>query len=129
MHIPLLFYQKKLEYKVKKNMSVGEINNYNKLLFIDYYSDVRHLYQKNQHLPKDFIDEYHDNDKLNQIWEFIYNLSPFEKRIMYLKYNYFFNEQKTNKIISELMCCSGETIRKTLISIKGKIRNEFCNIF
>ena len=117
---------KKIRKQSKKNMTAEGLYNYNNLLFTDYYSDIRHLYQKNQHLPKDLIEDYHNYDKINLIWIFIENnLSPFEKRMMKLKYNYFFNEEKNNIVIAELMCCSRETVRKTLILIKEKIYNEF----
>ena len=44
----------------------------------------------------------------------INNLAPFSKRIMYLKYDKDFNKIRSNKIISHLMCCSEENIRKNL---------------
>ena len=120
---------KKIRVQSKKNMNQDEINAYKKLLFIDSYSDVRHLYQKNQDLPNNCIENYYLYDRINTIWMFIEdNLSPFEIRIMKLKYNYFFTEQKNNMVIAELMCCSRETVRKTLISIKEKLCDRFCNI-
>tara|TARA_B100000524_G_C23624545_1_gene360982 strand:+ start:180 stop:920 length:741 start_codon:yes stop_codon:yes gene_type:complete len=121
---------KKIRKQSKKNMNQEEIIAYKKLLFIDSYSDVRHLYQKNQDLPNNCIENYYVYDKLNVIWRFIEELPPFEKRIMYLKYDYFFNDQKNNMIIADLMCCSRETIRKTILSNQKKIEEKFCvNIF
>ena len=54
-------------------------------------------------------------DELNvEMWRKINNLAPFSKRIMYLKYDKDFNKIRSNKIISHLMCCSEENIRKNL---------------
>jgi hypothetical protein len=52
-----------------------------------------------------------------KIWENINNLDPFSKRIIYLKYDIDFNKVRSNKIISELMCCSEETIRKKNLEV------------
>ena len=41
--------------------------------------------------------------------------SPFRKRILYLKYFLHENRVLSNKHVAELMCCSEETVRKTLL--------------
>ena len=53
--------------------------------------------------------------------ENIYNLEPFSKRIMYLKYDIEFNKIRSNKIIAVLMCCSEENVRKTLYETLQKL--------
>ena len=61
-------------------------------------------------------------DSNNELWIKIENLDPFLKRIFYLKYDFEFNIIRSNKHISELMCCSEENIRKNLVkTIKGII--------
>ena len=60
-------------------------------------------------------------EKIEKIEKITKNLSSFSKRIFYLKYNYNSNFILSNKNISELMCCSEETIRKKLEEIKQKV--------
>jgi RNA polymerase sigma factor (sigma-70 family) len=60
------------------------------------------------------------NDYFN-IWETINTLSPFQKKILQYKYNFYFEKIRSNKDIAELMSCSEEWIRinikKSLLSI------------
>jgi len=50
------------------------------------------------------------------LWKKINNLSSFQKRIFYYKYNFFFEKVRSNKEISFLMSCSEEWVR---INIKN----------
>jgi len=45
------------------------------------------------------------------LWEKINNLSSFQKRIFYYKYNFFFEKIRSNKEISKIMSCSEEWVR------------------
>jgi hypothetical protein len=60
------------------------------------------------------------NEEEEKYKNLVNNLSPFSKRILYLKYDYNSNLILSNKNISKLMCCSEETIRKKLEEIKQK---------
>ena len=40
--------------------------------------------------------------------------SSFRKRILYLKYFFYYNRVLSNKHVAELMCCSEETVRKSI---------------
>ena len=51
-------------------------------------------------------------DKQKKIWDFINKLDPSISLYANLKYDYEFIEIRSNKEISHLMCCSGETVRK-----------------
>jgi len=48
------------------------------------------------------------------LWEKINNLPPFQKRIIYYKYNFFFEKIRSNKEISVLMSCSEEWVRMNI---------------
>jgi hypothetical protein len=67
-----------------------------------------------ENVPKDSLlldDEYFS------LWLLINQLSGFQKRIMFLKYNYYFDKIRSNKEVANLMCCSEELVRTNLISI------------
>lgn len=48
------------------------------------------------------------------LWVEINRLDPFVKRLFYYRFDYLFNIKRTNREISELMCCSEEHVRKTI---------------
>jgi DNA-directed RNA polymerase sigma subunit (sigma70/sigma32) len=54
------------------------------------------------------------NDIFIQIWLKINELDTFKKRIMALKYNFFFEKIRSNKEVSELMGCSEEWVRQNI---------------
>jgi RNA polymerase sigma factor (sigma-70 family) len=54
------------------------------------------------------------NDIFIQIWLKINELDTFKKRIMSLKYNFFFEKIRSNKEVSELMGCSEEWVRQNI---------------
>jgi len=62
--------------------------------------------------------------KINSIWNKIYTLKPYSIRIFKLKYDYNLNKILSNKKISELMCCSEETIRKDLNKTIEFLKNQ-----
>lgn len=53
-----------------------------------------------------------DIDKYLCVWKYIDTLEPFQKRIVYSKFNFQFDVIRTNKHISLLCGCSEETVRK-----------------
>jgi DNA-directed RNA polymerase specialized sigma subunit len=54
-------------------------------------------------------------EKYKNLWDKINSLEPFSMRTFHLKFDEEFNIIRSNKEISILMCCSEETIRKTLL--------------
>lgn len=112
---------KKYRMKSKLAISKKELKQYKALLKINLFCKYQPYY-----LNCILINKYSENiqsllDKKYEMNEIIYKLknikNPFLKRIIYLKY--FYNKKKlTNKQISNLMCCSEETIRKHLLILK-----------
>lgn len=49
------------------------------------------------------------------VWQFVDTHDAFTKRVIWLKYDYEFKVQRSNKQIAELMCCSEETVRKSVV--------------
>jgi RNA polymerase sigma factor (sigma-70 family) len=106
--------------KSKKNLTPYEKEEYKKLLEIDLRSEVSHWHGK---LEQNHICE--NLEDYRMIWEKVNKMDPFVKRIVYLKYDYEFQIIKSNKVISELMCCSSETIRTNLNKFKEEINRTF----
>jgi hypothetical protein len=67
------------------------------------------------------LDNINTIEKYKNLWEKINNVDLFSKKIIYLKYDYEFNKIRSNKHISELMCCSEENVRKNLVKTIIKI--------
>jgi hypothetical protein len=57
-------------------------------------------------------------------WEYVNELDVFTKRIVWLKYDYEFKTQRSNRILAELMCCSEETVRKAITRFSDEMRQE-----
>ena len=119
----LSILSKKIRIKSKKTLSKTELIKYKKLLNINLsvlYEpwQIDSIFQKNEDILNKLHEKYEEIEKLN----FLYNeLSPFTKRILYLKYYFYQNKFLSNKHISNLMCCSEETIRIQLLEVKEKI--------
>ena len=62
-----------------------------------------------------------DIDNYSCIWEYVDKMSPFQKRILHLKYNFYFEKIRSNKEISILMACSEEWIRQNIVLIISKL--------
>ena len=111
-------------------------------IFIDeaHHINKPEIYQDMDEDIKDEDDKYDENikddnnddeDILNKIHgkyeemeklRLLYNdISPFTKRILYLKYNFYQDKILSNKHVAILMCCSEETIRIHLLEVKEKI--------
>jgi len=62
------------------------------------------------------------------VWQFVDTLDAFTKRVIWLKYDYEFKVQRSDKQIAELMCCSEETVRKSVVKYcKGVGREILCS--
>jgi len=110
--------------KNKTKFSKEELYKYKLLLntkfgcYYEFWQLDSIFVNNNEDVSDRIIKKYDDINKLNLL---VSNLSPFSKRILFLKYNNDNNTNFSNKKISELMCCSEETIRKELIKIKQKV--------
>lgn len=68
------------------------------------------------------ISSYENKNFLFEQWQQLNNkLDPFSKKIFQYKYDVEFNKIRSNKQISELMCCSEETIRKKILWITNNL--------
>jgi hypothetical protein len=119
---------KSYRIKNKLNFTENELILYNRLLntqlSCQYKTPENNIFVKDDNILNKINKKYEDyellNDKINK-------LSGFEKRIFQLKYNYDLNlnndnnynykQIRSNKNIAILMCCSEETIRKSLINL------------
>ena len=101
--------------KNKKNFTKRAIIQYKKLVYTESVS-IKNMWQIDKtHSENTIVEKIYHNDRINDFWNIVNNnLHPFMKRVFYLKYNYEFTKIRSNKIISELMCCSEENIRITL---------------
>jgi len=60
--------------------------------------------------------------------EHVGRIDAFTKRIIWLKYDYEFKVQRSNRQIAELMCCSEETVRKSVVKYcKGVAQEILCS--
>ena len=109
---------KSIRMRSKKNYSEDNLLEYKKKLEPILINDFENIHNLNQETILDKVNA--DETKMG-IWENIYNLEPFSKRIMYLKYDAEFNKIRSNKIIAVLMCCSEENVRKTLYETLQKL--------
>lgn len=57
-------------------------------------------------------------------WKYVDTLDAFTKRTIWLKYDYRFKTMRSNKFIAELMCCSEETVRKSMVKFSDGMRRE-----
>jgi DNA-directed RNA polymerase sigma subunit (sigma70/sigma32) len=109
----------------KSNFSSIELNKYKKLLNVKLFCEYEKINSNpillnviNEDILTRIKNTFQEKEKYTTL---LCNLSPFEKRILHLKYELFNNKIMSNKHISKLMCCSEEKIRKQLIEIKRKI--------
>ena len=97
--------------KVKKEL-ITQFVSYDNFWIFDKYD-------KNKKSEKIIYSEY--GVKILRIKE---DLDIFSKKVFDYKYNKEMEEIRSNKKIGELMECSSENIRKSLIKIKNKIKKE-----
>ena len=103
---------KSIRKRGKNNLSTSAINEYKYLLGVTY----THHYE-NWQIERTFLSQQEDMLKKyskNEDFYTVFNFStPFTKRVVYLKYFYTI-QILSNKHVSDLMCCSEETIRQHL---------------
>jgi RNA polymerase sigma factor (sigma-70 family) len=127
-HFSLSTLSKSYRTKSKINMSNDDIILYKKLLNtkIIYSNDIWQLEKMhyNNNYNNNILNNINNNFKLEEIINIINSsLTPFLKRIFYLKYSIDFKPVRSNRHVAELMCCSEEYIRKSLIKISYIIKN------
>jgi len=116
-HFSMSILPKRLRMKNKKNFTKEEMIRY-KNNFQPQWMDTFDMdgFSSNQPTTVDKIIEKEEEDRYyREVWDRIYQLKPFTKRILFLKYDYYFHPIRSNKDIGELMCVSEEMVRKTLI--------------
>jgi RNA polymerase sigma factor (sigma-70 family) len=106
-----------LPKKYRRKNQQNEQNKYKNLLNVNLcilYEpwQVDTMFVSNENIADKINKKYEESEKQNKL---IVNLSTFTKRIVYLKYYLHLNKTLSNKHLSELMCCSEETIRKNLL--------------
>lgn len=122
-HFSLSIIPKSIRTKNKNNFSKYDLIEYQKKLEPQLINYVNNYVFDKSHNSNQYnkLDEIIKYESLLNLWESINNLDPFLKRIIYLKYDYEFKKIRSNKIISELMCCSEENIRINLNNLLLKI--------
>ena len=121
-HFSISSVPKKIRIKNKSNYTNYELKKYKKLLnpiFVSYSN----YWQFDKYQNSYNLNNIEENENNKKIWDLINNFDNFTKQIFYLKYDYKFNKIRSNKQISELLCCSEENIRIKLQKIKKN--NEF----
>lgn len=108
--------------KNKNNISYSEFIQYSNLLNVQLSSEyekreVDLIFYKDEDILSKINKKYEENEKLQNLNNI---LTPFCKRILYLKYEFDPNKIMSNAHISKLMCCSEEQIRLKLQEIKNK---------
>lgn len=119
-HYSLSPLPKKIRIKSKQNYSNDKMVEYKKQLnikLIDYSNNWQFdkIYNKKDNANIEILNKYEVFQNIKQLWERIDKKDPFIKRIFNLKFDYEFNTIRSNKQISELMCCSEENIRKNIV--------------
>lgn len=114
--------------RISKQWRLNNKKYYKKSLIPKMIGFDNYIFEKNQKMEDDdnahslfYLDEY------KQQWDNIYNIlnkDPYLIRIFKYKYDYQFNKIRSNKQISQLLCCSEETIRKAIVKIKLYLSKE-----
>jgi len=103
---------KSLRKKGKKHLTESAMKQYKQMLCVESLSVQPWKIDK---MHSVHTEKLYCNVPLNAAWENVDRFIPFMKRIFHLKYNFEFDRIRSNKMISELMCCSEEHVRKTLL--------------
>jgi len=116
--------------KNKASFSEKELIDYqlllNKNLACQYkYWEADSLFVNNEDFANKIIQKHHDVEKLKIL---IHDLSPFSRKILFLKYDFNGYKIRSNKNISELLGCSEETIRKNINQIKQTVIKQTVDI-
>ena len=112
---------KDIRKKSKKNLTEKELIIYYKNIntYLINYSDNNKIdrlrnYDYKKNMLETVLDKHEKYEKYKIIWDKINNLDSFKIKIFSLKYDFEFNKLRSNKNISNLLCCSEEHIRKNI---------------
>jgi len=117
---------KSIRQQSKKNFTKDEINNYKKLVEVNMHGNINHWNNKAD-LSKNIISNINNVETYKKLWDYIYKLDPDIKYMVQMKYDYEFNEIRSNKELSVLLCCSYESIRLKIKKFKLLMQN-FTNL-
>jgi len=73
------------------------------------------LFNRKEDMLTKINEKYEEIEEMQTLTD---RLSPFSKRVLYLKYFFHENKVLSNKYISILMCCSEEQVRLQIKNIK-----------
>ena len=110
---------KRIRMSSKEGLNETEKEHYKNLLNVETRKDVSFWYNKKK--DYDMLKDHNIMYDYKLLWNKINKLDAFTKRCIYLKYNYQFDKIRSNKQVSELMCCSEEHIRSKLKNINKTI--------
>lgn len=116
--------------KNKSSFSEKELIDYQFLLNKNMASQYKYwktdsIFVNNEDFANNIIQKHHDVEKLKIL---ISELTPFSRRILFLKYDFNGYKIRSNKNISELLDCSEETIRKNINQIKQIVIKQTVDI-
>ena len=122
-YFSLSILPRKIRIKNKTNYSQIELKKYNKLLQTRLVSYSNQWQFDKLNINKEYIlDKFELFEYYTEFWRKINSLTLFQKQIIHYKYDFEFNKIRSNKKISELLCCTEENIRfnlnKAIYSIK-----------
>jgi DNA-directed RNA polymerase sigma subunit (sigma70/sigma32) len=102
-----------LKQKIKNNINFIKTNTH--FVGSNEYIFDKINYKKNTH-------HITEND-YTEVWSKInsHKNSNFTKKVLELKFSFEFDKIRTNREISELLCCSEETVRKTILKITNSL--------
>lgn len=127
------YFRKMSSSKLNNLLSLQTIND-SKLNLVssnDWIFDKNN--KKNNNNLSSILDLQINNNEYREVWLKINKIDdPFFRRIVNLKFDYNFNKIRSNKQLSELMSCSEEHIRKTLLKYiinNNELFNELINYF
>lgn len=124
---------KNLRKKNKSNMTNSERIQYKFLLEVRpivsydmWKMDL--IFQNKENTPNQIFER---KETLNELLDNQYSYFDFTKRVIYLKYFFYTNKIPSNKHISDLMCCSEETVRQELLHFfisNANFRHYYSNV-
>ena len=108
--------ERKMSLKQKIKNKINVVTNRNTY----FVGSNEFMFDKIMHKKK--INKISENDYI-ELWNKIKSLeiSDFTKKVLQLKFSFEFNKIRTNKEISELLCCSEETVRKNILKITNNL--------
>jgi RNA polymerase sigma factor (sigma-70 family) len=122
-HFSLSMVPKSIRIKSKRNLTENQKQEYKNALHVKWVSYSNYWeFDTLREEHENILDAIHHKQEYIFLWEKINKLDAFSKRVMHLMYTFDLKKKKTNKQVSELMCCSEENIRLHLNHTFEKIK-------